>query len=139
MIFLQGNSDVLERLAVEMYTRGLSTRDMEDALEEATGDRLLSRTAGGSFLPELFQEAGGSFTLAFDATSLFPLAMLLSSRRKAHCTRNLVQLPIRFCFYFCDTLEAGRCFLKLVLTNGLSKLRNGRYRFRQTTDRLGEI
>jgi len=38
--FLGGNSDVLERLAVEMYARGLSTRDIEDALEEAPGDRL---------------------------------------------------------------------------------------------------
>jgi transposase-like protein len=45
MTFLRGNSDVLERLVVERYARGLSTRDMEDALEEATGERLLSRTA----------------------------------------------------------------------------------------------
>ena len=45
MAFLRGNSDVLQRLAVEMYARGLSTRDIEDALAEATGDRLLSRTA----------------------------------------------------------------------------------------------
>jgi len=45
MTFLRGNSDVLERLAVEMYARGLSTRDIEDALLEASGDRLLSRTA----------------------------------------------------------------------------------------------
>jgi len=43
--FLRGNSDVLERLAVEMYTRGLSTRDIEDAFSEVTGDLLLSRTA----------------------------------------------------------------------------------------------
>jgi RHS repeat-associated protein len=42
MVFLRANSDVLERLAVEMYARGLSTRDIEDALEEATGDRLLA-------------------------------------------------------------------------------------------------
>lgn len=45
MTFLRGNSDVLERLAVEMYARGLSTRDIEEALVDATGDRLLSRTA----------------------------------------------------------------------------------------------
>ena len=45
MTFLRGNSDVLERLAVEMYARGLSTRNIEDALIEATGDCLLSRTA----------------------------------------------------------------------------------------------
>ena len=42
---LQGNSSVLERLAVQMYTRGLSTRDIEEALEQATGERLLSRSA----------------------------------------------------------------------------------------------
>jgi transposase-like protein len=42
---LRGHSDVLQRLAVEMYARGLSTRDIEDALSEATGDRLLSPTA----------------------------------------------------------------------------------------------
>jgi hypothetical protein len=30
MEFLDGNSDVLERLVVEMYARGLSTRDVED-------------------------------------------------------------------------------------------------------------
>jgi len=34
---LRGHSDVLERLAVEMYARGLSTRDIEDALEERLG------------------------------------------------------------------------------------------------------
>jgi putative transposase len=45
MTFLRGNSEVLERLAVEMYARGLSTRDIEAALVEATGDHLLSRTA----------------------------------------------------------------------------------------------
>jgi putative transposase len=45
MTFLRGNSDLLERLAVEMYARGSSTRDSEDALEDATGDRLMSRTA----------------------------------------------------------------------------------------------
>jgi putative transposase len=45
MSFLRGNSEVLERLAVEMYSRGLSTRDIEAALVEATGDHLLSRTA----------------------------------------------------------------------------------------------
>jgi transposase-like protein len=45
MTFLRGNSEVLERLVIEMYARGLSTRDIEAALVEATGDHLLSRTA----------------------------------------------------------------------------------------------
>jgi transposase-like protein len=56
MAFLRGNSDVLERLAVEMYARGLSTRDIEDALEEATGDRLLSRTAVSQVTEVLWDE-----------------------------------------------------------------------------------
>lgn len=43
--FFKGNSEVLEKLAVEMYARGLSTRDIEDALMEATGDTVLSKTA----------------------------------------------------------------------------------------------
>lgn len=43
--FLRGHSDVLERLAVEMYVRGLSVRDMEDTFRDATGQSLLSRSA----------------------------------------------------------------------------------------------
>jgi hypothetical protein len=35
----------LERLAVELYARGLSTRDIEDAFTDETGRRLLSRAA----------------------------------------------------------------------------------------------
>jgi putative transposase len=56
MSFLRGNSDVLERLAVEMYARGLSTRDIEEALQEATGDRLLSRTAVSQLTDVLWEE-----------------------------------------------------------------------------------
>jgi len=56
MTFLRGNSDVLQRLAVEMYARGLSTRDIEMALEEATGDRLLSRTAVSQVTEVLWDE-----------------------------------------------------------------------------------
>jgi putative transposase len=56
MTCLWGNSDVLERLAVEMYARSLSTRDIEDALEEATGDRLLSRTAVSQITEVLWDE-----------------------------------------------------------------------------------
>lgn len=56
MTFLRGHSDVLERLAVEMYARGLSTRDIEDALGEATGDRLLSRTGVSQVTEVLWDE-----------------------------------------------------------------------------------
>jgi len=43
--FFRNNSQVLEKLAIEMYSRGLSTRGIEDALIEATGDMILSKTA----------------------------------------------------------------------------------------------
>ena len=56
MTFLRGHSDVLERLAVEMYARGLSTRDVEDALQEATGDPLLSRTAVSELTETLWDD-----------------------------------------------------------------------------------
>jgi len=56
MEFLRGNSDVLERLAIEMYTRGLSTRDIEDAFREATGDMLLSRTAVSNLTEQLWED-----------------------------------------------------------------------------------
>jgi putative transposase len=45
MSFLEGNSDVLERLVTEMYARGLSTRDIEDAFRDVTGELLISRSA----------------------------------------------------------------------------------------------
>ena len=54
--FLRGNTDVLERLTVEMYVRGLSTRDIEDALREATGDRLLTRSAVSELTDVLWEE-----------------------------------------------------------------------------------
>ena len=38
--FFRNNSKVLEKLALEMYARGLSTRDIENALIEATGDMI---------------------------------------------------------------------------------------------------
>ena len=44
-VFLRGNTEVLEKLAIEMYARGLSTRDIEDALIEATGDMIMSKSS----------------------------------------------------------------------------------------------
>jgi len=37
--FYKRNTEVLEKLAAEMYNRGLSERDIEEALYTATGDR----------------------------------------------------------------------------------------------------
>jgi transposase-like protein len=42
---LKGRTEALEDLAVELLARGLSVRDIEDALRDETGRLLLSRTA----------------------------------------------------------------------------------------------
>jgi putative transposase len=49
-------SDELERLAVEMYARGLSTRDIEDAFRDAEGNLRVSRTAVSEVTEALWAE-----------------------------------------------------------------------------------
>jgi transposase-like protein len=57
MEFLRGNSDVLEYLVVQMYTRGLSTRDIEEALRDPyTGELLLGRSAVSELTDSLWEE-----------------------------------------------------------------------------------
>jgi hypothetical protein len=51
---LDGNSDVLERLSVEMYARGLSVRDVEDCFRDATGALLISKTAVAEITDQLW-------------------------------------------------------------------------------------
>ncbi len=55
--WLKGHSDVVQRLAVEMYARGLSTRDLEDTLvDPETGRPLLSRSATTAVTDQLWEE-----------------------------------------------------------------------------------
>lgn len=54
--FFKNNTDVLEKLAIEMYLRGLSTRDIEDTFLHATGDRILSRSSVSRITNILWQE-----------------------------------------------------------------------------------
>jgi len=85
--FFKGNSEILEKLAVEMYARGLSTRDIEDALTEATGDALLSRTAVSNVTEILYQEfeAFQNRDLSlFDVEYLFLDALYESLRARYH-------------------------------------------------------
>lgn len=56
MAFLEGNSDVLERLVVEMYARGLSTRDVEDCFTDATGKLLISKSAVSEITDQLWED-----------------------------------------------------------------------------------
>lgn len=56
MEFLSGNSEVLERLVVEMYARGLSTRDVEDCFRDATGELLISKSAVSEITDQLWAD-----------------------------------------------------------------------------------
>ena len=53
---LSGRTRELERLTVELYARGLSTRDIEDAFTDETGGRLLSRAAVSEITEKLWTE-----------------------------------------------------------------------------------
>ena len=53
---LSGRTRELERLAVELYARGLSTRDIEDAFTDETGRRLLSRASVSEITEKLWAE-----------------------------------------------------------------------------------
>ena len=56
MSFLEGNSEVLDRLVTEMYARGLSTRDVEDAFRDATGELLISKSAVSEITDRLWED-----------------------------------------------------------------------------------
>jgi transposase-like protein len=53
---LAGRTAELERLAVELFARGLSTRDIEAAFQDTHGQSLLSRTAVSQVTERLWQE-----------------------------------------------------------------------------------
>lgn len=54
--FFRGHTDCLEKLTTEMYARGLSTRDIEEALLEATGDLILSKSSVSKVSEILWEE-----------------------------------------------------------------------------------
>ncbi len=53
---LKGRTDTLEDLAVEMYARGCSTRDIEEIFRDGDGRLLLSRTAVSELTEALWAE-----------------------------------------------------------------------------------
>ncbi len=87
MAFLRGNSDVLEYLVVQMYTRGLSTRDIEDAFRDPlTGEMLLGRTAVSELTDSLWEDYQAFCQRdlsSFDVEYLFLDAVYESLRQQA--------------------------------------------------------
>lgn len=77
----------------EMYARGLSTRDIEDALRDATGDAMLSRTAVSQVTDRLWEdyEAFCERDLSgFEVEYLFLDAIYESLRRQAGLKEGLL-------------------------------------------------
>jgi transposase-like protein len=67
-------SEELERLAVEMYARGLSVRDIEAAFTDASGKSLLSKSAVSQITERLwsdYQEFAGRDRSAYRVVYLF--------------------------------------------------------------------
>ena len=54
--FLRHHSEVLDQLVVEMYARGLSTRDIEDTLRGEDGQSLISRSGVSRVTEALWEE-----------------------------------------------------------------------------------
>jgi transposase-like protein len=86
----------LEKLATEMYARGLSTRDIEDLLKGLSEDgqtALLSRSSVSQVTEALWQEyeAFARRDLSsFDAVYLFADAVHESLKQQAGCTRAVL-------------------------------------------------
>ena len=71
---VRGRTEELEALAVEMYARGLSTRDIEAVFADADGRSLLSRTAVSEITERLWAEYeafAGRDLSEFEITYLF--------------------------------------------------------------------
>jgi transposase-like protein len=85
MGFWEGNSDVLERLVTEMYARGLSTRDIEDAFRDVSGELLISRSAVSEITDRLwadYQEFAARDLSEIEVEYLFTDAIFESLRRQ---------------------------------------------------------
>jgi transposase-like protein len=89
-------SPALEKLAVEMYARGLSTRDIEDLLKELSDDpeqTLLSKSAVSrvtEVLWEEFEAFAKRDLSSFDVIYLFCDAVYESLRQQAGCRQAIL-------------------------------------------------
>ena len=111
--FLGEHTELLHRLVTEMYARGLSTRDVEDAFTDATGECLISRTAVSEVTDSLWREyeAFAERDLAdFDVAYLFVDAVYESLRQQADCKEAVL-----VCWAICE--DGRKVLLHLALGN----------------------
>lgn len=71
--FLQGRTDVVERLVTEMYAHGLSTRDVEMAFTDATGACIISKSAVSEVSERLWQDYQAFREQCWDEVAIFYL------------------------------------------------------------------
>lgn len=72
---LRGRTEALEELAIELYARGLSTRDIEACFRDEEGKSLLSRTAVSEVTEALWAEYEAFATR--DLSEIHPLYLFL--------------------------------------------------------------
>lgn len=91
--FLGDNSEVLEQLVTEMYARGLSTRDVEEAFTDSTGACILGRSAVSELTDRLWEEYEAFCARdlsGFEVTYLFVDAIYESLRRQGGAQEALL-------------------------------------------------
>jgi putative transposase len=93
---LRGRTEELEDLAVEMYARGLSTRDIEALFADATGKSLLSRSAVSMITERLWAEYEGfasrdlaEFDVVYLSSMASPSGCIWASRARLSWRRGV--------------------------------------------------
>ena len=112
MSFLDGNSEVLESLVNEMYARGLSTRDVEDAFRDSTGELLISKSAVSEITDRLWADYQAFITRDLSEVEveyLFVDAVFEALRRHGAKEALLVA--------WCIDSEGGKHLLHLAVGN----------------------
>jgi transposase-like protein len=110
--FLAGNSEALDQLIVEMYARGLSTRDVEDCFRSPDGELMISRTAVSEITHRLWEDYQAFCTRSLadiDVSYLFVDAIFESLRR--HGAKEAVLAC------WCITTSGHRVLLHLAVGN----------------------
>ena len=114
---LAGRTGALEDLAVELYARGLSTRDIEDAFTDEAGRRLLSRAAVSEITERRWTEYE-AFTNFAEYERLYP---------NEKCSAMVPYAP---------SLSTGRAHLKALLGLGASCFVDVRDPLQESYDRI---
>ncbi len=133
MEFFKGNTDVLDYLVLQMYTRGLSTRDVEEAFRDPlTGEALLGRTAISEITDSLwedYQRFCGRDLSGFEVEYLFVDAVYESLRRQGNLKEALLcawgicrdgrKVLLHMALGNKESLPAWRDFIRQMVKRGL--------------------